>query len=248
MMLKKFEEFKNSKVFELNNEDRVPVKNKEELMELVKNHPKTDEKSWYEDEHSLIQDIRRPLFDLMEKGEIDNTYDLAEYAADKYGAALGFAMLITDYIYQVNNGGHNQYWGNGYASAETDGAFGNHDEMGQHELLLELWEESGFNKFSRSGKLSFEVAKDFELETDYEMCEWCGGSGQEEEEVELEDEDGETYTDIEYNSCGNCGGDGEVDRGGQKPANDRELDSRLYDVNGRIIDDLKRFLLIQYVN
>lgn len=248
MLLKKFEEFKANLILEyrygIGNNTEL-MKNKEQLMEIVRNHPKTDEKEWG-NEQGFTYDLRQPFFDMWqdtENKEILTRADMAYYALENYGILPTLALLLPGYIGQVNNGGHSQYLSNGYASSDR-----RDNDKDLHEILLEVWEESGFNKFSKSGRLSFEVAKDFDIQEQHQDCSYCDGSGQEEEEVEYEDDDGDTYTETEYETCGMCGGSGSEDSGYMEVKNKDELDSRLYKVNGRIDNDLERFLLMNYVD
>jgi len=256
MLLKKFEDFKNNKLnktFVL--ENMLPpgtelMKNKEDLVQKMKNLPNNNEEDWGNDAN-FIMDMREVFYNMYsdkENQDIDSIDDMVYYAFENYGILPGFTILLSNYNGQVNNGGHIQYFGNGYASSGSSGAFQSHDDLEMHDVMLDAWKESGFNKFSKSGRKAFEVAQEFEIERAEDDCSYCGGSGQEEEEVEHEDEEGDTYTETEYDTCGECRGTGTIESDDMEVVNADVLDSRLYDVNSRLLYDLERFLMIKYLD
>ena len=64
-------------------------------------------------------------------------YGLCEYAKYQFGSLVEFAILIGKYNQQVENGGHYQYWNNGYGSINNP-----HQDLYNHINLVNY-----FNKF-----------------------------------------------------------------------------------------------------
>lgn len=239
MQLKRFIQFINENAF-----SSKLVKNREKLIEEIEKVAKKKDK--WGSGVNFIHDLREVFYKLWndESSSIKSKTDMIHYALDNYGILPAFVILISNYIGQCFNGGHMQYWDNGYASAGSHGVFSNHADTELHELLLKLWQESGFNEFSKDGKNCYEIAKRFNVVEKDEECDYCGGSGQ--EEVEEEDEDGETYTD--YTTCSNCSGSGYIDSSNSRHkeyevVNNRQLDEELYKNSKHIISDLERYSL-----
>jgi hypothetical protein len=242
MILKKFNEFMIKESYLSSQKDLFIDKDKliEEMKKLSK-----DSNKWGHGEDHLSYDLRGLFFNMWQDKDNPNVTDrnsMIGYALANYGIIPAFVLGVSGYIGQVNNGGHSQYFGNGYASINANRQ-GEGEDMELHNMLLELWEESGFNNFSKSGKLSYEIAKQFEIEEEDEECEWCGGSGDEEEEGEYEDDEGEAYTEMETTSCGNCGGTGyDSSSTSFQVSSSKNLDDKLYKVNKRFHSDMERFL------
>jgi len=191
-----------------------------------------------------------------DESDVNTLTDMTDFAREKYGELVEFAILLRNYIGQVNNGGHSQYYSNGYAGS-GGGGFSNHgDDMTNHhrliELYLELKDDVGEKEWY---KPLLDIMEDFDIELDDERyeegqcedcnygqkeCEECYGSGS----VEGEDEDGE---------CGSCGGQGSTEcdycdgSGNTEYDNEnyneptyqtielwKSLDSRLYDLDNKV--------------
>jgi hypothetical protein len=58
-----------------------------------------------------------------------------------YGPMASLAVLFGKYNQQVCNGGHAQYFDNGYASAESDGYFTSHKDIKLHEKMIKLFKK-----------------------------------------------------------------------------------------------------------
>jgi len=248
MLLKKFTEFSKYKILENYLNQKELITNKEELIQKMKDLPESNFEDWGMDGETLSYDMREVFFNMRQdenNKEVVDRASMVHQALENYGILPAFNILLMGYIGQVNNGGHAQYVSNGYASSSNRGDA----DSDMHDLLLELWKESGFNKFSKSSKLCFEVAEKLELGPAEHDCDYCGGSGEEEEEVEHEYEDGETYTEIEYSTCGQCNGSGtEEDSRELQAYNANELDTKLYNVNTHIVDDFERYLAFKYLD
>lgn len=86
--------------------------------------------------------------------------EFLELIQDKYGKFAKFLVLAQNYNYQVENGGHMQYFDNGYAS-EGSGVFSDHDpEIPLHKEFLNLFETFGFNQ-TEIGKKVFDISSKF---------------------------------------------------------------------------------------
>lgn len=131
--------------------------------------------------------------------------ELLEYTRGRYGELAELAILIKNYNYQVENGGHLQYLDNGYCDGKI-GAFSDKDKtIPLHHRMIELFEKFNLHT-TEEGKPVYEVMQAFAnkleiieaYEEEYEEewdCPYCDGSGYADEE--------------EYELCGNCNGAGE---------------------------------------
>lgn len=166
-------------------------------------------------------------------------YEMLENAKDKYGALFMALTLVGKYNQQVCNGGHSQYFYNGYASG-GDGGFGSdHDpEIPLHEEMIELYEEHVMPKLEELGHgkiadTAHTLMKRFHITTeDEEECEECCGS----REVEVEDDE---TGNITYETCGYCGGSGYVECNTGEISNQWQLDEfdkEYYKFNDEFMD------------
>lgn len=72
----------------------------------------------------------------------DTTYaDMISWVNFSYGPMAALAILFGKYNYQVCNGGHAQYFDNGYASIGSSGCFSHHKDITLHKKLVELFEK-----------------------------------------------------------------------------------------------------------
>jgi hypothetical protein len=131
------------------------------------------------------------------------------------GKLAAFAVLIGKYNQQVCNGGHAQYFDNGYASGDG-GCFVDHDlDCPLHAKMVSLFQELKFDS-TKLGREVLAILEDFKVEniTDFHH-EWDDDL---DEEVEYED-----------------GTHPQVVNGG-------ELDDRYYKINEKWMEYLnKRF-------
>ena len=158
--------------------------------------------------------------------------DMLKNAAKKYGELVEFAILIGKYNQQVCNGGHFQYWDNGYASANTGGCLANHSDTILHERLIDLFKTYKFNKLKfgsavYAGLISF--LRSAEKPGDCYNCHGVGGW----DEI---DEDGEEY----FDECGSCTGSGDDDDNIEDTSH---LDSAYYDVYEEWEPGMEKFFL-----
>jgi hypothetical protein len=170
-------------------------------------------------------------------GNVHSYDEMIEWMREKYGDFAAMAVLLGKYNQQVCNGGHYQYYDNGYAS-QGGGCFTNHrEDTYLHDKLVEWMKEYKLDSESELSKKVFDIVSSFEVELDNEeydesSCFECGGSG------EVYDEDGSIDGDEnEMVSCPECDGSGmveEYNENYERPMNTSEwesLDNRYYEVS-----------------
>lgn len=109
--------------------------------------------------------------------------------------------LMMNLVYQVNNGGVQQYCYNGYADELLEEAE-NFDVI--ETLKATGCPEDGIRAMQR-------MLSDLQDNEPLEVCQYCGGEGFYDEEVEeVDEETGENYTDIEQKRCDECDGEGYI--------------------------------------
>ena len=130
------------------------------------------------------------------------------------------AVRVGNMNYQVQNGGWDQWWDNGYGPRDIDWLvdfFHTHREYKSFKWIFDLLEKVQYTS---------------EL-PGTEECTWCGGSG------EIEDEDPETG-EVEYEECPECRGTGEVAT--DEPSFPDEYDDSYYAGNDKLMDDMELYL------
>jgi len=149
----------------------------------------------------------------------DWSYDSVLKWLAKFGNLPFFAMLLGKYNYQVCNGGHSQYYDNGYASSKSHGFGGTYDNIDNHEELLNLFRDLDMDRILSHGSVVFDIMNGFNLELEDELikCDYCGGHGQSDCEVcgghgsvDCKECDG-TGDGESGGSCPDCDGDGSVE-------------------------------------
>jgi hypothetical protein len=145
--------------------------------------------------------------------------DMIKHITSVYGDFAAFLILIGKYNHQVNNGGHIQYFHNGFADGV--GGFGcSHDpEHPLHAKLIRLFKKFKLNNLNLGNRVLDILERFQNISVDDEKhyietcgvcggsrsCSICNGSGLESEEKQCSDcyqGDGE---------CLDCGGSGEVE-------------------------------------
>jgi len=117
----------------------------------------------------------------------------------EYGDLSAFAILIGKYNQQVCNGGHIQYFDNGYADGQN--GFGrDHDlENPLHKKMLSFFESLGLNK-SELGSKVFDIASRFEIEEEEQYddysCDHYDDEDDNEEEYCFDCEYENSYTEL----------------------------------------------------
>ena len=99
-------------------------------------------------------------YDEWQKHEDWEYGDMLDYVEEKHGSLARLAILLGKYNQEVYNGGHAQYYANGYASEGEDGGNLLDDECLLHDEMIELLEEYGLHE-SELGSKVHKVFKDF---------------------------------------------------------------------------------------
>jgi hypothetical protein len=170
--------------------------------------------------------------------EVKSYEEMLEWVAEKYGNFAVFAILAGKYNHQVCNGGHLQYFDNGYAS-NGGGCFNKHSEdIYLHTEMVGFMKDFGLDTATPLSKKVFEIMNEFKVELDDEMyteedCYECGGMGYvDNPDFDYDAEDSDEEETIECDSCGGSGRE-EVDNpeyGHPYTYEWDSLDTRYYDV------------------
>ena len=126
--------------------------------------------------------------------------DMLNWVEAQFGQFPRLAIQIGKYNQQVTNGGHIQYFDNGYAS-EGGGCFTKHDPFCPlHKRMVFLFKESGLTE-SYLARDILKIMEEFYVELDMDRtvdgdCDECEGSGN------VYDDEGEPHR------CDYCGGSG----------------------------------------
>ena len=189
------------------------------------------------------------------KSDVNSLNDMMEFTKEKYGELVEFAILLGNYIGQVNNGGHYQYYDNGYAGS-GGGSFGSHgDDMENHNRLIELYIELKDDLGEKEWYVPLlDIMESFDIRLNDEeyvddQCEDCDYGSMECEECYGS---GELDGDEESEECGSCDGQGSVEcnycdgSGNVETENEeynepdystieewKSLDTKLYDLDGK---------------
>jgi hypothetical protein len=166
---------------------------------------------------NFVNSVRNIINDDMDYFEIG--YNMVQYLIDKYDMdhlnyvdcmqemqahdeRLLFITLFKNLVYQVNNGGFEQYFHNGYANYDKRD---NHNELDAHDDLIKLFKKY-VPKNDDTTKL-LNILERFNENVYEDICEYCGGSGDYCDE-ECDECDGSGY--IEDERCEQCHGRGTI--------------------------------------
>jgi hypothetical protein len=119
-----------------------------------------------------------------------------------FGALPLLSLYLGSYNYQICNGGHEQYFDNGFASSNSRGFGYNYKEIETHEDFIKLFNELNMNSILPSGQKAYNIMLKFDLtyDDDTETCDNCSGDGN----IDCDKCDGGGSVD-----CLDCEGDGE---------------------------------------
>ena len=95
-----------------------------------------------------------------------------------YGGPLAaFAFLLGKYYYQVGNGGHHQYWDNGYPAVKSSFMGGSCDgEL--HEKMCNYFDEMlEAGVLDKHAKMFRTIANNYLKIINYRCCNWSGAYG-----------------------------------------------------------------------
>ena len=118
----KLKELVKEKLIKNNNEDVHQV-----IIDMAYNH--------YQ---NYLENINQQLEVALKPCERWNYYRLCEITREDFGTLAEFAVLIGKYNYQVENGGHEQYWFNEYASINS-----RYKDLYLHMNLVDYFETFG---------------------------------------------------------------------------------------------------------
>jgi hypothetical protein len=179
-----------------------------------------------------IQAIYNVFYKYMNDNSNRTNYDSIKYLKDSYGEEFALIVLLALYNSQVCNGGHSQYFHNGYASQHTEGFFKDHKDLGLLEEMNFLLEKYLSSDLSKKVLTITQKAKNILediISYDDEECYDCGGDG----EIE-------SYDD-EYETCSTCHGEGKVDESEYLFDQLSKLDDNYYEIDDRFIEELNTY-------
>jgi hypothetical protein len=90
--------------------------------------------------------------------------DTIEWYKNEYGELAQFAVLIGKYNQQVTNGGHLQYYDNGYADGESGFGVKHDPDIPLHQTLTVLFSQSGLR--DKTSTAVFNILQEFRIALD----------------------------------------------------------------------------------
>lgn len=179
--------------------------------------------------------------------------DMIDNARKQYGELFFAAILVGKYNHQVGNGGHRQYFDNGYCDRDGGGFGSEHDpEIPLHKEMIEVLEYTlaplaikGFQVEVMAKAKS--IMERFEIWLDDEKvetctCEECCGSGTVDDP---DDEDGDQI------DCPGCDGSGEVECDNEEYGSITntllldQLDTEWYKVDNAFMTTVNHIIAVQ---
>lgn len=149
-----------------------------------RNNPSFQER----DVHQAILNIGYSWWQAKENGS--KSYgDMINWVQFNYGDLAAFAILAGKYNQQVCNGGHMQYYDNGYASGS--GGFGStrKEDCPLHTKMVKLFESLGFSE-SAPGSKVYGIMSEFKIGSEYEQNDYYN-CDDEDDDDDWDEEDGE---------------------------------------------------------
>lgn len=156
--------------------------------------------------------------------------DMVYYALEQ-NPLHALAILTGKYNQQVENGGHMQYFENGYADG-VGGYFADHETADMHDLMLSLMRDYGLDRAPETRDV-FTIMKRFTTSDELD-CPECGGNGYFESYDEEEDR---TYEE----DCCRCNSTGIVTETHIDSDLADELDDAYYAINNAFLGYLDAF-------
>lgn len=152
----------------------------------------------------------------------DWNYDkVLEWTSKNLGNIPLIAMYLAKYNYQVGNGGHMQYYDNGYASSTSNGFSSKYKDTEKHEKFIKLFEELELDKILPSGKKALYIMSQFDSDL-------LSGGGD----------------DSSYNRSYNYGYDDEDDEEEEEMdySGLESLDEQWYEINDDVMEEFEKYL------
>jgi len=173
------------------------------------------------------QEILNIMYEKWQNSENKKTYeDMINWIEGEYGEFASFAVLVGKYNQQVTNGGHIQYYYNGYAAGNVENDNNHIAEILLHDRMVEIFKKFDFNIENKKELLSILQSLKYQIDNERYI----------EEDEEEYDEDEEEYVTItnEY----------ENDEYGEvvNQSDLSELDSRYYKICDNIMEDFETIM------
>ena len=207
------------------------------------------------------------------KDGIDSDVDMFNYMESNFGKDFKMICQISGYNSQVCNGGHSQYWINGYASADTSGCMADHKDCGTLSEMVNLISKSLLIKKYDSVTPVWEIMLEFmQILEEYDSeCDECHSQGYTEEHCDSCNGEGNTMEeccddpDCSWcegsgsfeEECEYCDGNGEIEEecgycdGGEVNLEVSHLDNPYYEIYEKFMEDCNDYskkLIDNYYN
>lgn len=181
-----------------------------------------------QDEESKHQAILNVAYDDWQNADNWSYSYMLDNAELKYGELAKLAVLIGKYNQQVCNGGHSQYWSNGYASRYTEGFGGKHEEAELHLKLIELFVKYDLGALKHGATVRSILEGFLNAAVEDGTCDNCSGDGG----WDSEEDHGE------YEECFECRGSG---NDSSQIGDTDHLDTDYYKINEEWEAELEKF-------
>lgn len=204
-------------------------------IEALKQHPAAQANLARQDVHQAVLDAGYSAWQKPENAKWQYA-DMVDEAEKTFGEMAKLLILLGKFNQQVCNGGHIQYYDNGYASGTTSGMGKETDtDLFLHQEMISLFERSHLGLLPHGGQV-LDILKGFRIVIDTERsvtctCGECGGSG------EYEDE-----------KCFECGGSGQCEednenyQGIDNKYELEQLDDRYYEITDAWMTEVEAYV------
>lgn len=149
-----------------------------DLIAKIKNHSDSKESMW--------QGLMSVIYNEREHANPWSYTDLVNYARLKYSDFTAFCVLLGKYNQQVENGGHNQYYDNGYSGEETRKCKCHVVEL--HELMMKYMAQFQFET-NEIGSKVFQIMSEF--------VSWANKNSKYDRYHRDEDDDDDAYCELD---------------------------------------------------
>jgi hypothetical protein len=190
--------------------------------------PEAQESIKSEDYHQAVLDAGYAAWQLPANKDWDYT-EMLDYVEETFGEVAKLLVMVGKYNQQVGNGGHYQYFDNGYAGQEDRRRRNGNQDLSLHEEMVKLFEKHRL-QFLINGEKVLTVMKNLRIVKDEERtitetCSECGGNDDDCKDCD----NGEVEVDNpEYGCVTNTD---ELDK----------LDTAFYAVNDDFMTDLNKY-------
>jgi|GEM_PF-6864460 len=224
------------------NESRIVMEADNDFTDALRQKIVNDDDYKNGDVHQAILNVAYD--DWQNNDKMQGYRDMIEHTHVTYGPLAAFAVLAGKHNQQVENGGHAQYFDNGYAGGDGPGGRKDESDTELHQMLIEFANQYNISSLS-GGSDALEIYN--EWKPSQSDCDECGGNGHYEEDCpdchgQGMDDEGETceYCDgsgVDQGECSQCWGSGEGEVTGEADY----LDSAWYKLNGPYMKALNSF-------